>query len=120
VRKCRHHGYVEFLLDHRGSWRCRKCRQDAVAEWRRRVKRILVAEAGGRCQLCGYDKAIGALQFHHLDPATKRFALAQRGHTVGIQVARTEAAKCVLLCANCHVEVETGVTALPTGPIRLF
>lgn len=120
MRECRHHGYVEFTLDRRRSWRCRKCRQDAVAERRRKVKRILVAEAGGKCQLCGYDKAIGALQFHHLDPATKHFGLAQRGHTVGIEMARAEASKCVLLCANCHVEIEAGITTLPPGPIRLF
>jgi hypothetical protein len=120
MRKCRHHGYVEFTLDRRGSWRCRQCRQDAVAERRRKVKRILVEEAGGECRLCGYDKAIGALQFHHLDPATKHFGLAQRGHTVGIALARAEAAKCVLLCANCHVEIETGVTTLPPIPMPLF
>ncbi len=116
IRKCRHHGIVEFLLDRRGSWRCRQCRQDAVAERRRKVKRILVAEAGGRCQICGYDRAVGALQFHHVEPATKRFSLAQKGHTVGIQTARAEAAKCVLLCANCHVEVEAGITRLPADP----
>ena len=33
--------------------------------------------------------------------------------TYALQVLREEAAKCVLLCANCHVEVEAGVTALP-------
>lgn len=116
IRRCRHHGYVEFLLDRKGSWRCRQCRQDAVAERRRKVKRILVEEAGGCCQLCGYDRSIGALQFHHVDPDTKRFGLAQKGHTVGIGLARAEAAKCVLLCANCHAEVEAGITRLPRNP----
>ncbi len=120
IRKCRHHGFVDFFMDGRGSWRCRQCWQDAVAERRRKVKRILVAEAGGRCQLCGYDKAFAALQFHHLDPTTKRFGLAQRGLTVGIRIAREEAAKCVLLCANCHAEIEAGIATLPSGPIPLF
>jgi hypothetical protein len=77
------------------------------------VKRILVDEAGGRCGICGYDRAIGALHFHHLDPASKRFAVTSSGHTIGLSRAREEAAKCVLLCANCHVEVESGITPLP-------
>ena len=28
----------------------------------------LVAEAGGRCALAGYERCVGALQFHHRDP----------------------------------------------------
>jgi len=115
TRTCRHHGEVEFVMDARGHWRCRRCRQDAVAERRRQVKRILVGEAGGKCLICGYDRSIAALQFHHLDPDEKRFGIAQNGCTNGIEFARQEATKCVLLCANCHVEVERGLTELP-GP----
>lgn len=33
--------------------------------------------------------------------------------TRSIERAREEAAKCVLLCANCHAEVEAGVRSLP-------
>ena len=108
IRRCRHHGDVEFVLDSRRHWRCRRCRQDAVAERRRKVKRLLVEEAGGCCILCGYDRTVAALQFHHMDPQSKRFNLSQNGHTVGIAAARREAAKCVLLWANCHAEVERG------------
>jgi hypothetical protein len=32
------------------------------------MKEMLVAELGGKCQKCGYDRYVGALQFHHLDP----------------------------------------------------
>ena len=73
---------------------------------------ILVAEAGGRSQLCGYDRCVRALGFHHLDPASKSFTVAFGGLTRSIDRARTEAAKCVLLCASCHMEVEAGVTSL--------
>jgi hypothetical protein len=31
-------------------------------------------------------------------------------------VMREEAAKCVLLCANCHAEVEGGAASLPERP----
>ncbi len=36
-----------------------------------------------------------------------------RGLTRPLAELRREARKCVLLCANCHAEVESGLTALP-------
>ncbi len=74
---------------------------------------MLAAEAGGRCAICGYDRYLGALQFHHLDPNEKRIGLSRAGVTLAIDVLRVEAEKCVLLCSNCHAEVEAGLTALP-------
>jgi DNA-binding CsgD family transcriptional regulator len=105
---CRRHGATSFRLDLRGTYRCKRCAQERVAERRRQVKRILVAEAGGRCRMCGYDRCVAALQFHHLDPHVKSFSLSSQGVTRGIEKAREEARKCVLLCANCHAEVEAG------------
>jgi hypothetical protein len=58
-----------------------------------------VAEAGGRCCICGYDRYLGALQFHHLDPDEKRLGLATGGLTLSLATLRHEARKCVLLCA---------------------
>jgi hypothetical protein len=77
------------------------------------VKLILVEEAGGARLGCGYDTCVAALQFHHIDPATKEFALSAEGVTRSLARARAEAAKCVLLCANCHAEVEAGVRPIP-------
>jgi len=79
------------------------------------VKQALILEAGGGCVLCGYDRYQGALQFHHLDPSTKEFALSREGVTIAIDRSRAEAQKCVLLCANCHAEVEGGVASLPAA-----
>jgi hypothetical protein len=78
-----------------------------------KLKRILVEEAGGACVLCGYARFPAALQFHHLDPSTKEFALTREGMTRSLARGRDEARKCVLLCANCHAEVEGGFTQLP-------
>jgi hypothetical protein len=111
-RICRRHGSTRFILEGRGYYRCTKCRQERVAERRRRVKEILVAESGGRCSVCGYDRYVGALAFHHLDPSRKEFGLSLRGLTRGIAQLRSEARKCVLLCHNCHAEVEAGLTSL--------
>lgn len=71
-RSCPRHGRTKFVLENRGSYRCMKCRRADVSAWRQRAKQRLVEEAGGRCQICGYDRYIGALQFHHLDPSAKR------------------------------------------------
>jgi hypothetical protein len=86
-----------------------------VSKRRRKMKLILVADAGGRCALCGYDRCMGALHFHHVDPSNKQFHLSMQGVTRSLAAARVEMAKCVLLCANCHAEVELGITTLQTA-----
>jgi len=113
-RRCPQHGRTRFVLENRGSYRCMKCRRADVSAWRRRAKQRLVEEAGGKCKACGYDRYLGALQFHHLDPSTKTFSLSRRGCTRAFAELKAEAAKCVLLCANCHAEVESGVAEV--GP----
>jgi hypothetical protein len=110
---CRHHGLTDFWIEGRGSYRCLRCRQEAVARRRRKIKEILVGEAGGSCAICGYDRCIGALHFHHRDPVEKSFAISVAGVARSLARARAEARKCVLLCSNCHVEVENGVASLP-------
>jgi transposase-like protein len=110
---CPRHGETEFVLENRGSYRCKRCRSESVSQWRKRLKQRLIAEAGGACAICGYSRHPSALHFHHLDPASKRFALSQEGVTRSLERARAEARKCVLLCANCHAEVEAGAASLP-------
>ncbi len=116
--ECGRHGRTEFILEGRGQYRCLKCRSEAVIRWRRNAKLRLVEEAGGRCALCGYDEFPGALQFHHLDPSQKTFGLAMRGLTRSFNDLREEAAKCVLLCANCHAKVEWGSPTIPHRALK--
>jgi DNA-binding transcriptional ArsR family regulator len=110
---CLRHGETEFFKSPSGAFRCRKCRAEAVSRYRRRVKQRLIDRAGGACAICGYKKFAGALEFHHLDPASKRFTLSRHGVTRAYAEVKAEADKCVLLCGNCHAEVEAGVTNLP-------
>jgi transposase len=111
--ECPVHGITTFARRRTGAIQCLRCRSDAVSEWRRRAKRILVEEAGGGCVICGFDAYAGALHFHHVDPAQKRFGLGSRGLARSIDALREEAKKCVLLCSNCHAQVEAGVLTLP-------
>jgi len=111
-RHCPRHGNTMFVLERRGSYRCKLCRQERVSEWRRKVKAMLVAEAGGRCMICGYERCQAALQFHHREPGKKVFALSHQGLTRSLAKAREEARKCLLVCANCHAEIEAGYREL--------
>jgi DNA-binding transcriptional ArsR family regulator len=110
---CARHGETEFILSRHGRNRCARCSLEAVARRRRKAKAILVDEAGGCCAICGYDRYQGALQFHHLDPCEKQFELSVSGMTPGIDRLRKEARKCVLLCSDCHAEVEAGISEIP-------
>lgn len=116
---CPVHGEALFFKSPSGPFRCGKCRSDAVARYRRRVKRRLIERAGGACVICGYDRHPAALEFHHLDPKTKKFTLSRHGVTRGYAEAMREADKCALLCANCHAEVEAGVVELPVDDLKL-
>jgi transposase len=112
LKECARHGWSIFVIENSGRTRCRRCRSERVSEWRRRTKAKLVEEAGGSCRICGYDRSLAALEFHHLNPAEKSFALSLRGVTRSIEVLREEAKKCVLLRANCHAAVEAGHLSL--------
>ena len=110
---CSRHGKVTFFKRPDGGFRCSRCRVEDVSRWRRKVKRRLIERAGGACQLCGYDRHPSALHFHHVDPSTKSFLISRNGATRSFAEAVAEADKCVLLCGNCHAEVEVGVLDLP-------
>lgn len=69
-------------------------------------------ENGGCCAVCGYDATSYNLHFHHVDPKTKSFSVNMaRGKSLA--AFREEAAKCVLVCANCHGEIEAGLIPSP-------
>jgi transposase len=110
---CPLHGETEFVREGSGYYRCGSCRSESVSRHRRQLKAMLVAEAGGCCVICGYDRLPRALEFHHVDPADKAFNLSRRGVTLSVEALRAEARKCVLLCSNCHAEVESGALTLP-------
>lgn len=116
LRECPRHGWVPYRLEPgRRVYRCNRCASERVTQHRRRVKATLIREAGGACVLCGYDRSAAALQFHHVDPSQKRFNISLGGITRSLDAAREELRKCVLLCANCHAEVEVGVANLPAA-----
>jgi hypothetical protein len=69
----------------------------------------LVELHGGACVICDYSRCIASLDFHHKDPATKLFNISQKGHCRKWTEVLDEANKCILVCKNCHGEIEAGL-----------
>ena len=105
-RQCKKHGLTNHKKRSDSGYRCSKCNVNQVIKHRKNKKKRLVAHFGGKCTNCGYSKYSGAFQFHHLDPSIKKFSLSVRGLSYSWDKCLIEAEKCVLLCANCHAEVE--------------
>ncbi len=86
---------------------CRKCDTKRVAERSRKIKKQSVDYKGGKCEMCGYYKCLGSLEFHHLDPSTKdpNWNVVRRR---SFDKIKKELDKCILLCRNCHGELHHG------------
>lgn len=83
--------------------RCRKCDLERVNRRALELKRKLVDQLGGKCSICGYNRNLAALTFHH--SGHKEFRLAMRVlATYSEERIMAEVSKCVLLCSNCHAE----------------
>ena len=81
----------------------RKNNYISVDTRRRKLKKIGVEYLGGKCSVCGYDKCIWALEFHHTDPSEKDFGISEYSNLAWHKI-KEELNKCVLLCSNCHKE----------------
>lgn len=66
---------------------------------------------GGKCKVCGYNKCHQALEFHHIDKAKKKYGLSNIMNRQWYFIVK-ELKKCILLCSNCHREVEYGLIEL--------
>lgn len=104
-RECSKHGKVRFVLEGRGYFRCTKCRMYQVSKRRDQLKQKAVEYKGGKCEKCEYNKCIAALEFHHLNPEEKDFAISVNGHTRSWEAIKAEVDKCILVCCRCHREI---------------
>jgi hypothetical protein len=91
---------------------CKTCCAEAVTRRHQKMRAILLEEAGGRCAICGYDRCVVNLHFHHVFPEHKSLEM-NMGAGKALATYREEAKKCVLLCANCHGEVEAELVPSP-------
>ncbi len=112
IKDCGKHGPTKHFPRPDGAYRCGKCASAWVIKNRQKKKALLVEKFGGKCIACGYKKYAGALDFHHTDPKNKSFALSVKGLSYSWDSLVKEAEKCVLVCKNCHTEIEAGLRKL--------
>jgi hypothetical protein len=79
----------------------------------KRERYSFIAEAKQKtgCAVCG-EREVVCLDFHHLDPSSKDFALAN-AWGFGEEKLRAEMDKCVVVCKNCHAKIHAGLINLP-------
>ena len=77
----------------------------ATIDFRRRRKINLIKVCGNCCNLCGYNKTINALEFHHIDPKEKKYGISSQGICHSLEEDLQEIKKCILVCSNCHREI---------------
>lgn len=59
------------------------------------------------CVICRYNKCIAALHFHHLNPSNKSYELSwAKNKQLCKSKLMIEMRKCIIVCANCHYEIE--------------
>ena len=91
----------------------REQRNQQRRDWALREKQKAVNYKGGKCQICGYDKCLAAMDFHHKN------ALGKNGYGTGalkqhwtFEKNKVEIDKCILVCVRCHRELHAGVIML--------
>lgn len=96
--------YQNFSESERKSYNQKLYKYQKIQRNKRKI--LLINEGGGCCVRCGYDKNLGSLSFHHRNPKDKKFMLSVRElFARSIEELREEAAKCDVLCNNCHSEL---------------
>ena len=85
------------------SW-CNDCLYITQRQTWKNKKVEAVNYLKGKCEICGYDKCMNALEFHHKDPSIKEASWNQM-REMGKENIKKELDKCQLLCANCHREI---------------
>lgn len=88
---------------------------------RKSIKLMLMDSVGCKCQICGYNKCMNNLSFHHKNPSLKRFNISSEILLHPWQILIKEACKCIIVCHNCHGEINDGlldVSHVPTIKFR--
>ena len=80
---------------------CKECTKNITRIRYQKIKEKIVQDMGGGCTKCGYNRHLGSLEFHHLDPNEKEHNdILKKSKAIRTE----ELKKCILLCSNCHKE----------------
>jgi hypothetical protein len=73
-------------------------------KWTRELKLYFMNILGGKCQRCGYNRCLAALDFHHINPEDKEVTEEWKRRKKTFE-EKIKSGKIQLLCANCHREL---------------
>lgn len=77
-----------------------------------KCKQRLLEVFGYKCSICGYDRCIQSLSFHHVNTEDKLFTISSWKVRNWTKIAN-EAKKCILICSNCHAEIHSNIIKCP-------
>lgn len=95
-KECARKDKKEHYLNNKSSYK------KSTLKWR---KWLIDLKSSLSCEKCGYNKSPAALDFHHIDPKTKKFGInnTQTSKKTREEIEE-EIKKCVVWCSNCHRE----------------
>lgn len=115
--KCKENCNINEFYKKRGvpnsSTYCKKCTTIQTLNRIQSLKRQMVEYKGGCCSICGYDRYMGSLEFHHLNPKEKDFNLSHMKKYTFDDKIKNELNKCILVCTNCHREIHAKIVVPP-------
>lgn len=87
--------------------------------YKERKRELDLIKLSNGCAICGFDSFPEGLEYHHYNPALKKFKLG--GECVcrsWVSIVK-EIKKCVVLCATCHNGVTWGRLESPRPNIKI-
>lgn len=97
-KECRRNRNLNNFYKASDKWKATHNRTKCIKQ--QRIKEL--KENSGGCLKCKENRYY-LLDYHHIDPSTKLFQIAQGG-SKGWEKVKNEIDKCILLCKNCHSE----------------
>jgi len=84
------------------------------AQLRVECRGILKVIKSKGCSICGYNKCLDAIDFHHIELKGKVAREISRmvsriNSKAGVIRVIKEVKKCVIVCANCHREIHSNI-----------
>lgn len=80
-------------------------------QYKDKVKAVIDEAKLRGCYFCPENDPV-VLQFHHIDPKSKKFNVGHSHTNRGISAVQEEIDKCIVVCANDHLRLHSGQISL--------
>lgn len=104
-KECYNLYYKEYYSKHKNKTYKKIKTKTSNSTIRKELKKLKLKYG---CYLCGYNKCVRSLHFHHIDKKLKKYNISSFISEIK-NTLPDEITKCVIVCANCHGEIEEGI-----------